>query len=112
MPDGCSVLFAVLTAGVRIVLGLPAAIQGALLGVLLGLVLPLALLGVVLFLMWGIPHGRRALRVWWLPVRRRVEVPLDDWRPDFAQFTARELVRLQRLRRLYYGRRHVVTKRS
>jgi hypothetical protein len=77
------------------------------------LVLPLALLGVVWCVMWGIPHGRHALRVRLLPVGRRVAVPLDDWRPDFEQFTARELIRLQRLRRVHYGQRqHRMAERS
>jgi hypothetical protein len=63
MPDVWSWLSTVLSGGGRIDLGLPAVVEGALLGVLLGLVVPLALLGVVWFLMWGIPHGRRVLRV-------------------------------------------------
>jgi hypothetical protein len=114
MRDVWSWLSAVLLVGGRIDLGLPPVIEGALLGVLLGVVVPLALLGLVWCLMWGIQHGRCALRVRRLPVGRRVAVPLDDRRPDFEQFTARELVRLRRLRRLYYGygRRHVVSERS
>jgi hypothetical protein len=95
-----------LTAGVRVDLGLPAALQGVLLGVLLGLALPLTLIGLGTLLDWGIRHRSHLMRVRLVPRGHRVVMPLDDWQPDFEQFTARELAQLLRLRRTYADRHH------
>jgi hypothetical protein len=111
MLDVWSGLQAWMTAGVRVDLGLPAAIQGVLLGVFLGLALPLTLIGLGMLLDWSIQHRPHGTRLRLIPGGRRAVMPLDDWRPDFEQFTARELARLQCLRRIYADRRDGIVRR-
>jgi hypothetical protein len=113
MLDVWSRLQAWLTAGLRVDLGLPAAVQGVLLGAFLGLALPLLLIGLGMLLDWRIRRRPHGIRPRLIPVCRRAVMPLDDWQPEFEQYTARELARLQRLRRVYADcRRHRMTGRS
>ena len=89
--------------------GLPAAVRGVALGMLFGLAVPVSLLGItVLAERWG-PRRRRIVPSQSTRRVRRGVVPPDDWTPDLGQFTAAELVRLQRLRRAYRAGLHQPT---